>query len=273
MRHPARVRRHVGIATAVLVVLGAAGCSDDEDSTAQPTTPDRASTSEGATPSTSPETSTSAGPTSSSETAADEKDPRTVLQAGERSVRAAQTVVMTMTSTNGDNSYTGTARGRIDGTNQQSVYRFTARGRLELRIVDGTFYLKADERYWSSQNGVPPTTVAKVADRWVAVPKNKSASVAGLSIGSFFARLRSQMAPDRATTADTSIETATYRGTPAYRVKRKDDDLTLLVGADARHLPLRVTEEENTVTFSGWNSVDPIAKPGPTVAFPSITDD
>lgn len=277
-----QLRRRTGMAVSGVLALGLAACSSgDSDGGASSAAP--ASGSQPA----STQSAQSSSTTSSTTSAPKETDPQKVLQTSEKSVRGSETVVLTLVSTDDgsgsdDESYRATSRGRVDGTNQKTTFRFKTRGTFEVRIVDGTYYIKGDKTYWDSQRNLPAAEKGKLPNKWLTVPKQHEKRFAGQGIDRLLSSLQRSLSPATATTSNTTMSSTTEAGKPAYKLVRRDDEepedkdeeVTLLVDGDAMHLPLKATEDDATMSFAGWNSVDPVAKPtGATAPFPKIGND
>lgn len=284
MNQPSPARRPAGMAMSGVLALGLAACSSgdgDSDSGAS-----SAASASGSQPA-STQSGQSSSTTSRATSAPKETDPQKVLQTSEKSVKGSETVVLTLVSTDDgsgsdDESYRATSRGRVDGTNQKTTFRFKTRGTFEVRIVDGMYYIKGDKTYWDGQRNLPAAEKGKLPNKWLTVPKQHEKRFAGQGIDRLLGSLQRSLSPATATTSNTTMSSTTQAGKPAYKLVRQDDDnpgekdeeVTLLVDGESKHLPLKATEDDATMSFAGWDNVDSVTKPtGATAPFPKIPDD
>lgn len=183
--------------------------------------------------------------------------------AARHSAMAASSAHVTGASTSGGVTSTLDLSGNRDGTNQRVLLGSPKDGSVEIRVVDGTTYLKGDRTYWTAQ--ADARTAAAVSGRFVRLPGDQ-ARARGTTLASILTTVFPEDQLSATDVLNSTVARRTVDGRPAYVLTQRvgGDGARMSVSTDARHDLLRVdgtSKKPGTLHFSGWNTVPEVTAP------------
>jgi len=183
--------------------------------------------------------------------------------AARRSAVSATSAHVTGSSTAGGVTSTIDLVGNRSGSNSRVVLRTGDESPVEIRVVDGATYLKADRGYWAGQ--ADAHTAAAVAGRFVRL-RGDQVKAPGLTLSGVLDRVFTEKELGQVDTLNASVGEATVDGHPAYVLSQRvgGDGARISVSTDARHDLLRVdgtTKKPGTMHFSQWNAAPTVTAP------------
>ena len=177
-------------------------------------------------------------------------------------VEGADSVQMTLTVKNGDDSYTGDLSGALDGSNVRRSVRDSAGLSWTTLWVEGKLYIKANKAYWAERTSA--RNAALLAGHWVRLTGNIAENNAP-ALKKLLQDYLSDWAPGALRHEVCDVSTLGAGTARRYQAMSGSDKNAFVVAADT-WLPSRFTALDPeygalTLALSDWNTVKPFTAP------------
>ncbi len=153
--------------------------------------------------------------------------------------------------------------GDMAGTNQKMLMSQTGIGKFELLTVDGKYYMKADDAFWTANAG--KAAAGMVANKQVLLPADKAKAMGDFTLGSLIQKMFSGASASAVEASTAPVTETTLDGKPAYVLSSKPgEEAELLVSADGKAQILAIkgpAKDPGLMKFSEWDAVAPFAAP------------
>jgi hypothetical protein len=134
-------------------------------------------------------------------------------------------------------------------------------GVIDILMVKGDFYLKADAAFWMRLDG-SAATAKMAAGKYVKVPAGSAAGMGSFRVGALLDQVFAQDIPS-ADKLNPTVQKTNVDGVPAYRLTAKTGDGTkVYISTDsAAHLLRTESAKNGTLDFTDWDSATTTAAP------------
>lgn len=152
--------------------------------------------------------------------------------------------------------------GAADGSNMEATFG-AKEGTFTLRAVAGKYWIKGDEKYWTTSVGADAAKA--VGAKWLAVPPGESKGMDDTTLKSLLTEMFGDEDMSKLESLTTEVGTGTLSGVDTYVLTDKiGDSGQLITTADDKAQLLKIVGpkgQPSQLTFSEWDAVKPFTAP------------
>lgn len=152
-----------------------------------------------------------------------------------------------------------TLEGQVDGSNQRAEITMGDKGTAEITTIGKMNYIKADEKFWTSQGGISKAQFSQLGldEKYVATSESMGSD---FTFKSLLDDMFKEQSMSRLESLTTPVEKVTEDGVEAW--KMSDGDAEVLVTADDKNYLLKIAAgDTGTLKFSDWDAVEEFTAP------------
>lgn len=153
--------------------------------------------------------------------------------------------------------------GAADGSNLQSTFT-TSEGEFTLLAVGGKYWIKGNEKYWTSSAGADAAKA--IGTKWFAVPAEEAKDMADTNLKGLLTEIFADEGMSKLESLTTEVGERTVSGVDAYVLSDKVGSTgeELITTADGKAHLIKIVgpkDEPGEIAFSEWDAVKPFVAP------------